>query len=59
MNNNLFHILMELLSRADDNDLRIVISTLSAYWLGKGRISIDEFENITASVLNSTTTEKD
>lgn len=50
---------MELLSRADDNDLRIIVSSLSAYWLGKGNISIDEFQNITASIFNDATTEKD
>ncbi|MEZ3485994.1 MAG: hypothetical protein K1W22_05205 [Lachnospiraceae bacterium] len=59
MNSKLFHTLMELLSRADDNDLRIIVSSLSAYWLGKGNISIDEFQNITASIFNDATTEKD
>ncbi len=44
MNNNLYNILFKLLSQADESDIRMVISSLLGYLVGKGKISIDELD---------------
>ena len=44
MNNNLYNILFKLLSQADESDIRMVISSLLGYLVGKGKISINELD---------------
>lgn len=44
MNNNLYNILFKLLSQADESDIRMVISSLLGYLVGKGKISVDEID---------------
>lgn len=44
MNDNLYNILFKLLSQADESDIRMVVSSLLGYLLGKGKIPLDEID---------------
>lgn len=44
MNNKLYHVLFKLLSLSDESDIRMIISSLLGYLLGKGKISLDEID---------------
>ena len=45
-NEPLYDALFSLLSLADDSDIRAIVCSASGYMLGRGKISIDEFEEI-------------
>lgn len=44
MNNELYHVLFKLLSFSDESDIRMVVSSLLGYLLGKGKIPLDEID---------------
>lgn len=44
MNNELYHVLFKLLSFSDESDIRMVVSFLLGYLLGKGKIPLDEID---------------
>lgn len=46
MNDPLYNMLFKLLSRSDENDIRMTLSTLSGYLLGKGTLSFEEMEEV-------------
>lgn len=44
MNDDLYRVLFKLLSLSDESDIRMVISSLLGYLLGKGKIPLDELD---------------
>ena len=52
MNNNLYNVLFKLLSLSDESDIRMVISSLLGYLVGKGKISVDELDELISTALD-------
>lgn len=46
MNDSLYNMLFKLLSRSDESDIRMILSTISGYLLGKGKLSFEEMEEV-------------